>query len=136
MRSYVSAWPRSRCVFDLPTKVKQIARLEEESSDLTFWDDSQAAQVVMRRLTTLQEEVGFWRDFSVQLNDNFEMLELAREENDAATQDEVTEELTQLKADLDKQEFELMFSGPYDDRPALLSVNAGEGGTDSQDWAE
>lgn len=136
MRSYVSAWPRSRCVFDLPTKVKQIARLEEESSDLTFWDDSQAAQVVMRRLTTLQEEVGFWRDFSVQLNDNFEMLELAREENDAATQDEVTEELTQLKADLDKQEFELMFSGPYDDRPALLSVNAREGGTDSQDWAE
>lgn len=90
----------------------------------------------MRRLTGLQEEVSFWRDFSARLNDSLELLELAREENDEATAHEVAQELLKLKSDLDKQEFELMFSGPYDDRTALLSLNAREGGTDSQDWAE
>jgi peptide chain release factor 2 len=90
----------------------------------------------MRRLTGLQEEVTFWRDFSARLSDDRELLELAREENDEATYNELSAEVPQLQADLEKQELELMFSGPYDDRPALLSVNAREGGTDSQDWAE
>ncbi len=127
---------RLGCVFDLPTKSKQIAKLEEESSAAEFWDDSQAAQATMRRLTALQEEVNFWHDFSARVNENLELLQLGQEEDDAATITEVAEEIPKLKADLDKQEFELMFSGPYDDRPALLSVNAREGGTDSQDWAE
>ncbi len=90
----------------------------------------------MRSLTTLQEEVGFWRDYNSRLDDSLELLQLAREEDEPATAKEVEEELNGLKKDLDKQEFELMFSGPYDDRPALLTVNAREGGTDSQDWAE
>jgi len=120
----------------LPNRLKQIARLEEESSASDFWEDAQSAQATMRRLTGLQEEVGFWHGFSARLNDNLELLEMAREESDPATTGEIVDELPKLKTDLDKQEFELMFSGPYDDRPALLSVNAREGGTDSQDWAE
>jgi peptide chain release factor 2 len=90
----------------------------------------------MRRLTALQEEVLFWTDFSSRLKDNYDLLELGREEDDAATIAAIGVEIPSLKAELEKQEFELMFSGPYDDRPALLSINAREGGTDSQDWAE
>ncbi len=120
----------------MPSKRKQITRLEEESASLEFWDDAQSAQTTMRRLTALQEEVTFWTDFSARLKDNLELLDMAREENDSGSIGEIGREIPTMRTELEKQEFELMFSGPYDGRPALLTVNAREGGTDSQDWAE
>lgn len=90
----------------------------------------------MRRLNNLQESTGFWADFATRLKDASELLELAQAENDAATAQDVEAELPQLRRELEAHELELMFNGPYDSQPALLSINAREGGTDSQDWAE
>jgi peptide chain release factor 2 len=90
----------------------------------------------MRRLTNLQEETNFWSDFAKQIKDDLELLELIQEEADAENFDSLATELPKLQAKLHQRELELMFSGQYDDNPALLTVNAREGGVDSQDWAE
>jgi peptide chain release factor 2 len=90
----------------------------------------------MRRLTGLQEEIEFWNKLKSQVSDNLELVELTAGEDDEATLADLTKEYQAVEAELAARELDLMFSGPYDDRPALLSVNAREGGTDSQDWAE
>ena len=90
----------------------------------------------MRRLNDLQESTRFWTDFEKRLKDADELLELAQAEDAADIVEEVENDLPQLKAELQSHELELMFSGPYDSKPSLLSINAREGGTDSQDWAE
>jgi peptide chain release factor 2 len=120
----------------LPKKLEEIKRLEEQSQAGDFWDDPNSAQKIMRRLNDLQEETGFWTDFSKHVKDDLELLELIQEEADEANLTTLAGELPKLKADLQERELDLMFSGQYDDNPALLSINAREGGVDSQDWAE
>lgn len=90
----------------------------------------------MRRLTSLQESTHFWRDFAARLHEAEELLEMAHAENDSATAQDIETELTELRRELETHELELMYNGPYDSQPALLTINAREGGTDSQDWAE
>ena len=90
----------------------------------------------MRRLTGLQEEISFWEGLQNRVKDNLELVELTEDDADPTTQADLEKELVAVRSELAARELDLMFSGPYDDRPALLTVNAREGGTDSQDWAE
>ncbi len=90
----------------------------------------------MRRLTDLQEDTGFWYGLKNRVKDNLELLDLLEEENDERARQELNNDLAKIQKDLAERERDLMFNGPYDERPALLTVNAREGGTDSQDWGE
>ena len=90
----------------------------------------------MRRLTSLEEDITFWNGLQIRVEDNLELAALTEDDNDETTLAELVKEQETIQAELAAREFDLMFSGPYDSRPALLSVNAREGGTDSQDWAE
>ncbi len=90
----------------------------------------------MRRLSELQEDTAFWRDFENRVKDSLELLEMVQEEQDERAFGELTTDLARMQAELAQRERDLMFSGPYDNRAALLTVNAREGGTDSQDWGE
>ena len=83
--SYSASAPgstRSGCVFDLPSLESEINQLSEQSQQPGFWDDNRAAQVVMRRLTSLQDQVDRWRGMSSRASDLEELLQLAVEEND------------------------------------------------------
>lgn len=126
-----------RCwsVFDLPGKEKQIAALEEKSSAPDFWNDTQNAQKVMKDLTARQADMTRWKDLQARLRDAPELLELAVEENDADTLQQVTEETFALEKELNALELELLFSEPYDHNNAAFSIHAGAGGTEAQDWA-
>lgn len=90
----------------------------------------------MRELTTLKEEVGTWRDLERRARDAEGLLDLAMEENHAEIADEVAREVPQLESRLATLEFDLLFAGEYDRHNAILSVHAGAGGTESQDWAQ
>jgi len=99
-----------------------------------FWDDQSAAQTVMRRISSLKQATGKWRELEKQAANIAEALQLAEEE--PSFLEEAETDLEKLSARLDQLELELAFSGDYDDRNALLSIKAGAGGTESQDWAE
>jgi peptide chain release factor 2 len=92
------------------------------------------AQSVMRQLAELKKVVSKWREAEKKVADAAELLTLAEE--DASLEPEVESELATVAARLEELELETAFSSEYDARNAILSIHAGAGGTESQDWVE
>jgi peptide chain release factor 2 len=90
----------------------------------------------MRRLADGRRMVEKWRKIEKQLADIGELITLAEEDRDSALAAEVQAETERTGKQLEEMEFELAFSGQYDTRNAILSIHAGAGGTESQDWAD
>jgi peptide chain release factor 2 len=90
----------------------------------------------MRRLSELREEVETWQSLSRRVKDALDLLEMAAAEEEDSLLAELTQETNALASQLEKLEFQLILSGPHDKDSALLSIHAGAGGTESQDWAE
>jgi peptide chain release factor 2 len=99
-----------------------------------FWDDQQAAQVVINESNALKDQVHTFYE----MNESFENLEvsyeLVKEENDAELQADLEEELTQLIKRMEDFELEQLLSEEYDKKNAILELHPGAGGTESQDW--
>ena len=89
----------------------------------------------MQRLTRLKEEVERWSDLESRITTLAELQELAEVEEDDSLRDEIAAEFARVQRTLDELETDLLLRGPYDDRDAFLSIKAGMGGTDAQDWA-
>jgi peptide chain release factor 2 len=123
-------------VFDIAGLEGQAASLEEHTLVAGFWDDPQSAQDVMKRLSSMRTRIETWRGIEKQVADLLDLIALAEAESDAAIAADIERESGALASRLDDLEFELTFSGPYDDRSAIVAVHAGAGGTESQDWAE
>lgn len=90
----------------------------------------------MKHLTALQGDVAHWRDLKKRAQDAVEYLELAIEENHADTIQEIAAEASVLEKEIGELEFNLLFAGGYDQSNAALSIHAGAGGTEAQDWAQ
>ena len=122
-------------VFDVEGTEKQAEALEAQSQAPDFWDDPQAAQSVMRKIADLRETVDTWQTMRRNVDDALLLWEMAAEEDDAAMRDEVTAEAERLGQRMEELEFQLLLSGEYDRHNAILSIHAGAGGTEAQDWA-
>ena len=90
----------------------------------------------MRRLSDLREQVSTWQGMAQRVKDALDLVEMAAEEEDDSLLTELTTEVESLEETLDRLEFQLVLSGEHDKDAALLSIHAGAGGTESQDWAE
>ncbi len=123
-------------VFDLSGKEDAISVMEREAAEPGYWDDHQTAQKKMQQLGRLKDTVVLWRDLESRSQNLLELTVLALAEDDPTLQEQLEEESAELSKALATEEINLTLSGPYDDRPAIVSVHAGAGGTDAQDWAE
>ena len=94
------------------------------------------AQSRMRRLAHLKDTVQTWRGLGEQGSSLLELVEMSLEEGDDSLAQQLAEEYESFFADLQDREMELTLSGPYDSRPAILSIQPGAGGVDSQDWSQ
>src|SRR6266702_8417415 len=101
-----------------------------------FWSDNRKAQAHMQQLNALREEVSTWEEIAAQLNDLHGLAELLEEEPDESMQAEIVESVVGLETKVEQLEFALMLSGEHDERNAILSIHAGSGVVDAQDWAE
>ena len=110
--------------------------MEREAGVPGYWDDHQAAQRNMQQLGRLKDTVTLWRDFQSRSRNLAELTHLAAAEDDASLEEQLEAEAKDLARDLSREEIGLTLSGPYDERPALVSIHPGVGGTDSQDWAQ
>ena len=125
-----------RTVFDVPALKARQQDLEQLASQPDFWDDQKQAQVRMRQLDEVKaqlEQLGRWQGA---IDDGRATLELYDLEPDADLLEESNTALQTLKGDLDRWELERLLSGTYDKDGAVISINAGAGGTDAQDWAQ
>jgi peptide chain release factor 2 len=117
-------------------KATRINELEAESMTPDFWNDNRKAQTQMQQLNALREEVSTWESIATQLNELHGLVELLEEEPDEEMQDEVAQSLLSLDEQVKKLQFALMLNGEHDEKNAILSIHAGSGGVDAQDWAE
>ena len=121
----------------MPTLEAEADQLEAQSAAPGFWDDSDHARATMQRLASRQRTIETWRSLDQRLEDAVELLELADDDEDgSAFSDDLSVEAEQIAAELEQHSFELAFSGPYDERSAIIAIFAGAGGVDSQDWTE
>lgn len=94
------------------------------------------AQNTLQELNELKSNVEQYRQWSANLEDTKAIAELLELEEDEALATEAETNLTSLQQELDRWELQQLLSGPYDTKGAVLTINAGAGGTDAQDWAE
>ncbi len=122
----------------MPAKETELAELETRSTDPTLWDDPTSAQALLRRADELRDEIAAWRGLEQRARGTAEMAELAAAEPDGGSSmsADLERELATLQADWRRMEGQLLLSDPYDASPAIVSIYAGAGGTESQDWAE
>ena len=90
----------------------------------------------MRQLDRLKETLKLWGDLGSRVKNLLELVDLALDEQDDSLTEQMEAESSELSRILDREEINLTLSGPYDDRPAIVTIQAGAGDTDSQDWAE
>ncbi|WP_157665515.1 peptide chain release factor 2 [Cyanobium sp. NIES-981] len=121
---------------DVPALKARQQDLEQLASQPDFWDDQQAAQKQMRQLDDVKAQLQQLERWKAAVSDAEATLELHELEPDADLLAEAHAGLTSLRGDLDRWELERLLSGPYDKEGAVLTINAGAGGTDAQDWAQ
>jgi peptide chain release factor 2 len=120
--------------FDMDGLRGEAEELGGEMSRPGFWDDPEEAKAVSARFSRVQGRIELFDGLKASLADSEELLELAEEEGELLT--ELEEELRRVERVLEEQEVARLFSGEYDEGDAILTINSGAGGVDSQDWAE
>ena len=128
--------PRSGGIFDFAAKQERLEDVEHELAEPDVWNDQERAQALSRERSSLQTVVEGLSALGSDLADAEELAEMAAEENDAGTLDEVEADLARATAILERLEFQRMFQGELDGSNAFLDVQSGSGGTEAQDWAE
>ncbi|MEE2959849.1 MAG: peptide chain release factor 2 [Myxococcota bacterium] len=123
-----------RGIFDLPTSERKILELESRTTDPDLWKDAEAATALQRELSALKRKVGDFLDLEEAVEDAREMDELAAEDEDIAS--ELEQSLRDVLAEVERLELQRMLSGAHDSNNSIVSINAGAGGTESQDWAQ
>ena len=126
----------ARDFLDLDGKSKELVDLREKASSPDLWDNPAVARVVSQRLSRIDGLFEMVDGLSTQIEDAEVLLELAAEADDQDSRVEALDLLKDSMKALDRLELESLFFDEYDDADAILSVHAGAGGVDAQDWAE
>ena len=122
--------------FDVDNKLKELESLDKEVAAPDFWNNNQAAQKTLQKRANLQRSVNLWKDLAKENDDLEATLVLLAEEEDASLLSECEMIVSTLKKQLEAAELKAMLSGESDGNNAILAINSGAGGTESQDWAE
>ncbi|PZP61836.1 MULTISPECIES: peptide chain release factor 2 [Pseudoxanthomonas] len=125
-----------RGYLDYDAKRERLEEVERELENPDIWNDPERAQGLGRERAQLDRTVNGIRDLTEGLNGASELLELAEMESDEDTANAVVADVERYARDVDKLEFQRMFSGEMDATNAFVDIQAGAGGTEAQDWAE
>src|SRR4030095_10849729 len=115
---------------------KRLEELNAQVEDASLWDDPKAAQEVMRERQRLEAAIGATRAIETELADTAELIELAESEGDEALVDDGVRSLAELAERAERDKVAALLAGEADANNAYIEINAGAGGTESQDWAE
>ncbi len=132
----VRAWGKPRTTFDLPALEAAIKNLENTAAQPQFWDDPETAQTTLQELNDLKSQLQQYQQWCHQLEDTKAIAELLELEDDSTLRQEAQANIIELNHNLDRWELQQLLSGIYDTKGAVLTINAGAGGTDAQDWAQ
>ena len=110
----------------------KLDKLRTMTADPKLWEDQARAQALMKEQSGLEGRIKPWGQLEQETSELIEMIKL----NDSTLEAELHQKYSALRTQYSVLKQELLFNGPYDDRAALVSIHAGAGGTDAQDWAQ
>ena len=125
-----------RQALDIDGAAEEKKKLEEASMDPAFYNDIAGSQKVMQKIKQLGNKIDRYEKLYGTWEDLLTLIELALAEDDESVLEEVSEGVSQLKEDVENLSLETLLSGPYDKNNAILTLHAGAGGTEAQDWCE
>ena len=125
-----------RISLEIPAKEEKIAELEYKMGEPSFWDDAAAAQKLNQELAALKGGVDTYKGLMAKYEDAETLYEMGIEEGDASMEDDIRAELDLIAEGLETLQLEVLLSGDYDANNAILTLHAGAGGTEAQDWTQ
>jgi len=123
---------RLKIYSDISSKEKKIKQLEETMSLPNFWQDQKSSTKTLKELKVLKSSVENWNTYHKKFKELKELFDLAKDEQEFMGS--VNEEMVKLLKGVEEMEFQALLSGEFDANDAILSINAGAGGTESCDW--
>ena len=124
-------------------EVLQIERAKADLGDLRiqmeydgFWDDHEKAQKVTQKCNTLERKIENFEKLQSLLEDTIELIELSLEEGDDSSNEEILADAEAFKKKLEEEKLKSLLTGEYDNSNAIVTLHAGAGGTEAQDWSQ
>ncbi len=121
---------------DLEGARREVEELEEKTGDPNFWNDVAASQKVLQRTKQLKNKIENHARLTSQWEDLTTLVEMAMEEDDASLLPEIEEGYGKLESSLEEANLATLLTGEYDANNAILTLHAGAGGTEAQDWCQ
>ncbi len=125
------------------SEVLQIERAKADLGDLRiqmeydgFWDDHEKAQKITQKCNTLERKIENFERLQSLLEDTIELIEMSLEEGDDSSNDEIIADAEAFKKQLAAEKLKSLLTGEYDNSNAILTLHAGAGGTEAQDWSQ
>ena len=121
--------------FEVDSKLDEIHLLENESNGPSFWNDSERAQEVLKKINYLKDITSGIISVKKMVLDDLEVISLLEEEFDEELFSSICEDANDLEKEVSSLEFEVLLSGEYDHNNCILEIHSGAGGTEACDWA-
>ncbi len=113
----------------------EVEELEMKAAEPGFWDDPDASQKILQRTGALKDKIAAYDALVAKYDDTLALIELANEEGDLDYLAEATDGVADVASELETQRLTTLLTGEYDRNNAILTLHAGAGGTEAQDWA-
>lgn len=113
---------------------EQLVEYQEDMGSNGFWDDTERAQKISAKASSVERRIQHFENLNVRADDIEVLMELAEESDDATMVEEIRTEFDKLKEDLEALRLQTLLTGEYDNCNCILSLHAGAGGTEAQDW--
>ena len=123
-------------IFDLDIKKNRLAEIEKTIAKEGFWDSPEDTKAILKERTSLSAKIENFEKLEKELEENEILLDLAVEESDEEALQEVLQQIGMLEKKSARLTLDVMLDGEDDNKNAIVSINAGAGGTEAQDWAE
>ncbi len=121
---------------DISKKEELVSSLEAESHGENFWNNNQTAQVTLKKIKDEKKIIEPWKSAQNDINDMLELFEMAKDEGDRDSLEELSNQYCEIIKELKSLEFICKLSGEDDSCNAIITIHSGAGGTESCDWAE
>lgn len=120
----------------VPRLEEEIKELEKVSSVPDFWDDIENSQRILQKISFLKSRIRNYKKLKNLYEDTETLIDLAIEEKDLSLLDEARKNVELVQKELENQRLEILLNGEFDSKNAILTLHAGAGGTEAQDWVD
>ncbi len=123
-------------LLDIDGQESEARDIRRELNKPGIWSDRERAISLSKKAEELEKEVATWKNLKKEILELEELVALAQHEKDNSLEEEAHQKFKELQDKFEKLEFFILLSSPYDKNNAILSIHAGTGGVDAQDWTE